>query len=168
MIMRKSKLLVIWSIIASSLITASVFASTATTTAHKVRTQKQWTNSWMVQKQAVNLAFKKNITRTVANISNGIQVTETTADSATLAKLNTMFTKEQWKTPKKTNPLITITKTQISNWIQTIITSTDPATITKIQSSWGNLWKIVSDKKVTTVKKVVKTVKKVVKTSKKK
>ena len=49
----------------------------------------------MIQKKVITETFKKNIVRTVTNIPNGIQISETTTDSGTLAKLNSMFLKQQ-------------------------------------------------------------------------
>jgi hypothetical protein len=85
--------------------------------------------------------WKVNVTRTVTNIANGVQISETTSDPTALAKLNERFTKAQAKTPTNPNPLVTVTRTQLSNGIQTTITSTDAATVTKIQSNGGNFGK---------------------------
>ena len=76
-----------------------------------------------------------NITRTVTNITNGVQISQTTSDAATLTKLNAMLA----YTPKFTNPKFTIVKTALSNGIQTTITSTDPATVTKLQANGGKM-----------------------------
>lgn len=81
--------------------------------------------------------FEANITRTVTNISNGVQITETTTDSGTLARLQEIYTKgqNQKELPKSGTSVV---RTMLSNGLQTVITSTDAATVTDIQTKAAN------------------------------
>ncbi len=174
--MKNKKLLVIWGLIASMLITTSVFAAN-TETGHKGNGIPRWSQTGVLAQSGSHDGWNENwkswtgthsdgkfwsgnydnkwgmrwgnhddkawtgaITRTVVNISSGVQITETTSDTGALAKLNKKFTKEQADT--NTNPLVIITRVQLSNGIQTTITSTDAATVTKIQTNGGNIEKI--------------------------
>lgn len=142
--MKHTKFLVIGSIIVSSLASASVFAVNSTNEVRTERTSKSqkshksWTQAntgSIVPKMPQDATWKTNITRTVINIANGVQITETTADAVTLAKLNARFTKVQANVGTNPKPLVSVTRTQLADGIQTTITSTDAATVTKIQSN---------------------------------
>lgn len=139
--MKRTKLLVIGSIITSSILVGSAFAASPTYTEHtdssnKAKQHKEWSHSGALAQRGI---FMANITRTVANIPSGIQITETTSDAATLAKLNATFAQQQSTAPKHANPLITVTRAQISDGIQTTMTSTDAATVTKLQANGGKI-----------------------------
>lgn len=81
--------------------------------------------------------FEANVTRTITNIANGVQINETTTDSGTLARLQDMYNKGQ---NEKTfdHSTITVTRKMLSNGLQTIITSTDAVTVLKIQTQVKN------------------------------
>lgn len=73
--------------------------------------------------------FGQNVQRSVTNITNGIQVTMTSTDAATVTKLQS----RKVPTPPA-NSLVSFSQTNITNGIQMTITSTDAATVTKLQS----------------------------------
>lgn len=75
--------------------------------------------------------YKANIVRTVTNIANGVEVTMTTTDSATLEHMKSMFAQKQTKASP--NSLIKTERVLLSNGIKLTITSTDAATIKLIQ-----------------------------------
>ena len=77
--------------------------------------------------------FEANITRTVINVANGAQITETTTDSGTLARLQAIYNQGQ-NQAMPPNSTITVVRTMLSNGLQTLITSTDAAIVTKIQT----------------------------------
>ena len=158
--MKHAKLLLVGSLVASSLVAGSAFAAVPAHAGSRVGQHKVWSDSGTLahsgsfaQRAGGMASLKANVTKTVTNLPNGVQITETTTDAATLAKLNAMFAKEQGKAPEKANPLVTVTKTQLSNGIQTTITSTDAATVTKIQASGGNLGKMHGNGKKPITKK---------------
>jgi hypothetical protein len=112
----------------------------------------EWQKSWSGNENSVNMA---NVTRTVTNIANWVQIVQTTTDSATLAKLNAMLN----YTPKFTNPKFTTTKVAVTNGIQTTITSTDPTIVAQLQANGGklsSLWTNNNQKQKTVTKKVIK------------
>jgi len=75
----------------------------------------------------------QNVQHTVANISNGVTVTLTSTDSATVTKLQS---RPQPTPPANSN--ITVTQSNITNGIQITTTSTDAATVTKLQTEAQN------------------------------
>lgn len=93
----------------------------------------QWNTNNNLYSQYIQ--YEKNVSKSSVNISNWVQVTFTTIDSATLTFLqgwfqfSTLFT-QYWT-------LVSISQANISNWVQVTITSTDAATITKLQNLWN-------------------------------
>lgn len=81
----------------------------------------------------MNSGALANITRTVTNLTNGVQITETTSDSGTLARLQEIYTKGQ-NQKDLPNSNTSVVRTMLSNGLQTVITSTDAATVTDIQA----------------------------------
>ncbi len=75
--------------------------------------------------------FDQNVVRNIENISNGVKMTMTSTDAATVTKLQT--TKE----PAKKDDNVTVTKKNLSNGIEITMTSTDAATVTKLQQGPG-------------------------------
>jgi hypothetical protein len=83
-------------------------------------------------KRGPGMMFGKNVQRSVVNISNGVQVTMTSTDAATVTKLQAF----QQPTPPA-NSNVTVAQTNVSNGVQITMSSTDAATVTKLQSSGG-------------------------------
>ncbi|HBA45020.1 TPA: hypothetical protein DCZ31_03490 [Patescibacteria group bacterium] len=75
--------------------------------------------------------YASKITRTVNNIANGVEITMTTTDADTLAHMQSMFDKNQAKTPA--NSLITVKREKLANGTKVTMTSTDAATVKSIQ-----------------------------------
>ena len=73
-----------------------------------------------------------NVVRTVTNLANGVQVTCTSTDAATVAKLQSMQHPDAPKDGK-----VTVVHTNIANGIQVTITSDDADTVAKIQEHEG-------------------------------
>ena len=74
-----------------------------------------------------------NVVRTVTNLSNGVQITCTSTDAATVAKLQS---KKHPDAPK--DGKVTVVHTNIANGIQVTITSSDADLVTKIQAHEKN------------------------------
>ncbi|MDD2487629.1 MAG: hypothetical protein PHS92_04650 [Candidatus Gracilibacteria bacterium] len=77
--------------------------------------------------------FGVNMTREVKNITNGVEISMTSSDTATIEHMKAMFTKNSTKTPG--NTLIKIERSQLTNGMKMTVTSTDPATIKQIQDN---------------------------------
>ncbi len=75
--------------------------------------------------------YRANITRTVTNITNGVEISMTTTDSVTLEHMKSMFAQKQTKVSP--NSLIKTERALLSNGIKLTITSTDSAIIKLIQ-----------------------------------
>ncbi len=73
--------------------------------------------------------YKDTIQRSRINISNGVQITLTSTDPATVTKLQS----EKYPSPKDTNVQQTVTN--ITNGIQVTRTSMDAATVTRLQNN---------------------------------
>lgn|GEM_PF-7102213 len=81
---------------------------------------------------AVNQSlYASKITRTVNNIANGVEITMTTTDAATLTHMQSMFDSNQAKTPA--NSLITVKREKLANGTKITMTSTDATTVKSIQ-----------------------------------
>lgn len=97
----------------------------------------QWQSKWMWQRYnswAISSNYSTywvNVIRSVTNISNWVEVTLTTSDSATLEHMKAMFTQNALKAPK--NTLIKVERTQLSNGTKLTVTSTDANTVKLIQ-----------------------------------
>lgn len=88
----------------------------------------QRTNSGAMVNQSL---YSSKITRTVNNIANGVEITMTTTDAATLAHMQSMFDSNQAKTPK--NTLITVKREKLANGTKITMTSSDAATVKSLQ-----------------------------------
>ncbi|MDP2104284.1 MAG: hypothetical protein Q8K26_05170 [Candidatus Gracilibacteria bacterium] len=75
--------------------------------------------------------YASKITRAVNNIANGVEITMTTTDAATLTHMQSMFDNNQAKTPA--NSLITVKREKLANGTKITMTSTDAATVKSIQ-----------------------------------
>lgn len=71
--------------------------------------------------------LEKNVQRTVENITNGVNISLTSSDAATVTKLQAR------KAPTRKNDTVSVTQSNLSNGIQISITATDPAKVSKIQ-----------------------------------
>ncbi|MFO0781266.1 MAG: hypothetical protein U0519_05335, partial [Candidatus Gracilibacteria bacterium] len=82
----------------------------------------------------------KNVSRSVQNISNGVQVTLTSTDADTVTKLQ----QHQMPQPPKDAPAdakkpdISFTQTNVTNGVQITITSTDATVVSRIQEDAKN------------------------------
>ncbi len=80
--------------------------------------------------------FGENVTRTVTNISNGVQIQMTSTDAATVTKLQSFKAPQPPAENEGAKP--TVTQTNIENGVQITITSTNAAIVTKIQEHEKN------------------------------
>jgi hypothetical protein len=93
----------------------------------------QRTNSGVMVNQSL---YASKITRTVNNIVNGVEITMTTTDTATLAHIQSMFDTNSAKVPM--NSLITVKREKLTNGIKITMTSTDATTVKSIQDRAAN------------------------------
>lgn len=123
-------------------------------------TNSIWNRMWYVRSASWYTnsnydLYAKNITRTVNNIANWVEITMTTSDSATLEHMKSMFTQNKDKISP--NSLIKTERTELSNWTKLTITSTDADTVKLIQDRaknakmgafgkwtwmWGKMWRM--------------------------
>lgn len=81
------------------------------------------------EKQSEREAFKASITKTVNNLSNGVEVTMTSTDSAVVEKLQNKPVREA-----REGSEVTHTQVNISNGVKTTITTDNAELVEKIQT----------------------------------
>lgn len=99
---------------------ATVFAQTVT--------QQQTGQMKDMSRRGMPEMFK-NVERKVENITDGVKITMTSTDAATVIQLQSM----KHPAPKK-DAKVTVNQSNISNGIEITMTSTDAETVKKIQS----------------------------------
>lgn len=77
----------------------------------------------------------QNVECKVENTDNGIQITMTSTDADTVAKLQSS---QHRKIAQKGEQKIAVTQTNLQNGVQITVTSEDPATVTKLQEGPKN------------------------------
>lgn len=144
--MKKTLLITAWVIVLGAVLVSSTYAARWQMSSGANFAQRN--NSGAINQSL----YVSKITRTVNNIANGVEITMTTTDANTLAHMQSMFDKNQTKTPK--NSLITLKREKLANGTKITMTSTDAETVKSIQDRattakmwafgqggmWGKMW----------------------------
>ena len=85
--------------------------------------------SHKAEKKASHTSFQESITKTVLNLSNGVEVTMTSDDSETVTRLQNRSTRE----PREGSEITTV-KTNLSNGVKITTTTDNSELVEKIQS----------------------------------
>jgi len=126
----KNKKFITWLTASAIILGTSVAVFAADTSNVKFRNFSQtWTWSWYVQESFKSL--ESNISKSVKNIDNWVEITLTTTDSETLSLLSKRFTNNDKLNQK--NDKISISIETLSNWVKITMTSSDEDTVKKIQ-----------------------------------
>lgn len=126
----KNKKFITWLTASAIILWTSVAVFAADTSNVKFRNFSQaWTWSWYVQESFKSL--ESNISKSVTNIDNWVEITLTTTDSETLSLLSKRFTNNDKLNQK--NDKISISIETLNNWVKITMTSSDEDTVKKIQ-----------------------------------